>query len=58
MYGKFEYERDNGKRGKAEWGRRWCGVGECAEVQDWVDKLKTYEEELKEHREEAEGTFA
>ena len=57
VYGKFEYERENGKMAKAEWGRRWCGVYECAEVDDWKDKLEAYEVKLKAKREETEQTY-
>jgi hypothetical protein len=57
IYGQFEYERENGKKGKAEWGRRWCQVSECAGVEDWGDNLKAYEMELKSLREEAQETF-
>ena len=42
---------------KAEWGRRWCGVYECAEVDDWKDQLKAYEVKLKAKREDAEQTY-
>ena len=57
VYGKFEYERENGKMAKAEWGRRWCGVGECAEVEDWQDQLKTFEIKLRAKCEDAEQTY-
>lgn len=57
IYGKFEFERENGKKSKAEWGRRWCSISECAAVEDWVDSLKTYEMELRVAREEAVETF-
>ena len=57
VYGKFEFERDNGKKSKAEWGRRWCPVSECAEVEDWVDSVKAYEIELKGLCVEAEETY-
>ena len=57
MYGKFEYERDNGKRAKAEWGRRWCPASECAETEDWTDKVKAFEIRLALKRTEAQETF-
>ena len=57
VYGKFEYELGNGKKSKPEWGRRWCAVVECAGVLGWEEELAGFEEELKEMREEAEGTY-
>ena len=57
VYGKFEYDRGNGKKSKPEWGRRWCSIGECAQVDDWVDSLKTYEIELKAARLAAQQTY-
>ena len=57
VYGKFEFELENGKKSKPEWGRRWCAVVECAEVLGWEDDLAHFEEELKEMREEAEATY-
>ena len=57
VYGKFEFERENGKMAKAEWGRRWCTVGECSAVEDWVDSLKTFEMELQAARKEAEESY-
>ena len=57
VYGKFEFELENGKKSKPEWGRRWCAVVECAGVLGWEDELAQFEEELKEMREEAEATY-
>jgi hypothetical protein len=56
IYGQYQYMRDDGRLAREEWGRRWCQVEECAEVEGWVEKLKAYELELKELREEAEQT--
>ena len=57
VYGKFEFDRGNGKKSKAEWGRRWCPVNECSEVEDWEDYLKAYEIQLRAAREEAQETY-
>ena len=57
IYGQFEYERSDGRKGKPEWGRRWCEVSELAEVEGWPDKLKEFENEVRSLREEAEETF-
>ena len=58
VYGKFEFEREDGKKSKPEWGRRWCPVSECALVEDWADNLKTFEGQLKAKRMAAEAEFA
>ena len=58
VYGKFEFEREDGKKSKPEWGRRWCPVSECALVEDWADSLKTCEGQLKAKRMAAEAEFA
>ena len=57
VYGKFEFELENGKKSKPEWGRRWCAVVECAEVLGWEDELAHFEEELKEMRTMASTTY-
>ena len=46
VYGKFEFELENGKKSKAEWGRRWCAVMDCSQVLGWADDLATFEIEL------------
>jgi hypothetical protein len=58
VYGKFEFELENGKMSKAEWGRRWCAVVECTQVLGWADDLATFEIELKGMRVEAEETYS
>ena len=58
VYGKFEFEREDGKKSKPEWGRRWCPVSECALVEDWADNVKTFELQLKAKRIAAEAEFA
>ena len=57
VYGKFEYERENGKRAKAEWGRRWCPANKCAKTEDWEDKVKVFEMQLAQKRTEAVETY-
>ena len=57
VYGKFEFELAPGKKSKAEWGRRWCQVVECAGVLGWADDLAEFETELKAMREAAEEEY-
>ena len=58
VYGEFEFEREDGKKSKPEWGRRWCPVSECALVEDWADSVKAFEGQLKAKRMAAEAEFA
>ena len=57
IYGQYQFKREDGRLAREEWGRRWCQVTECADVEGWKEKVTAYEVELKELREEAEETF-
>lgn len=35
----YQFERSDARKGKLVWGRRWCPVVECTDVEDWADKL-------------------
>jgi hypothetical protein len=57
VYGKFEFDLGSGKMAKAEWGRRWCAVGECAGVDGWKNDVKQFEIDLAAMRGEAEEYY-